>query len=150
MLRLFSSIALIFTFLIFASLNQKLQPSQIDIWEELEVFHQAIALTFHPAEDGDFEPVKNDSDELVEAAEKLSTSKLPTYFEKAENEKLKNQLQITLQKLVTESRELHFLITQKKGTDKEILSGLSNLHSTYHHIEELNSRAKKTKKDDNK
>jgi hypothetical protein len=107
MKHLFSSIALVFTFLIFASFAQTTQSAQIDVWEELEVFHQAIALTFHPAEDGDFAPVKNDSHELVEAAQKLSISKLPVFFEKVENEKLKTELQTAFQKLIKQSKELN-------------------------------------------
>lgn len=116
---------------------------QTDVWEELEAFHQSIALTFHPAEDGDFEPVKNDSDELVEAAQKLSTSKLPAFFEKIENKELKTELQMTFQKLVKQSKELHNLVEEKKSTNKELLVKLHNLHSTYHHIEELNNQAQK-------
>jgi hypothetical protein len=146
MTRLFLSIALVFTFLVAGSFIQKTQPTQlvqIDVWEELESFHQAIALTFHPAEDGDFEPVKNDSDELVEAAKKLLISKLPAYFEKMENKELKNELRTTFQKLVKQSKELHNLVEQKKVTDKILLEELSNLHSTYHHIEELNNQAQK-------
>lgn len=143
MKHLFSFIALVFVFAAFSSFNQIKKNSQTDVWEELETFHQAIALTFHPAEDGDFEPVKNDSDELVEAAEKLSTSKLPAYFEKMENEELKNDLQTTLEKLVKQSTDLHNLVETKKASDKELLAELNNLHSTYHHIEELNNKAKK-------
>ncbi|WP_041263992.1 hypothetical protein [Bernardetia litoralis] len=137
MKHLFSSLALVFIFVAFSSFNQT------DVWEELEAFHQAIALTFHPAEDGDFEPVKNDSDELVEAAQKLLTAKLPVYFEKSKNQDLKNDLQTTLQKLVKQSKELHTLVESKKATDEELVTELNNLHSTYHHIEELNHKAKK-------
>ncbi len=137
MKHLFSSLALVFVFIAFSSFVQ------IDVWEELEVFHQAIALTFHPAEDGDFEPVKNDSDELVEAAENLLNSKLPAYFEKNETQKFKNELQNTLQKLVKQSKDLHTLVQEKKMTDQQLLAQLNNLHSTYHHIEELNNKAKK-------
>ncbi len=140
---LFSFITLVFIFVASSSFNQIKKNTQIDVWEELETFHQAIALTFHPAEDGDFEPVKKDSKELVEAAQNLSTSKLPAYFEKMENEELKNDLQTTLQKLVKQSTDLHNLVETKKATDKELLAELNNLHSTYHHIEELNNKAKK-------
>lgn len=133
MRHLFLSIA--FVFIAFSSFIQ------IDIWQELEVFHQAIALTFHPAEDGDFEPVRNDSDELLEAAEKLSISKLPVYFDKSENEILKNELQITVEKLVKQSKDLHSLV-EKKVSDGILLEELGNLHKTYHHIEELNNQAK--------
>ncbi|WP_375559204.1 hypothetical protein ACE193_15880 [Bernardetia sp. OM2101] len=143
--RLFLFFSVLFTYLFFTSFVQtnQLQLTQIDVWEGLEAFHMSIALTFHPAEDGDFEPVKNDSDELVEAAENLLSSKLPVYFEKSESKKLKKDLQTTLQKLVKQSKELHTLVETKKATDKELLTKLNNLHSTYHHIEELNNQAKK-------
>ncbi|WP_338761385.1 hypothetical protein WAF17_15405 [Bernardetia sp. ABR2-2B] len=117
---------------------------QTTVWEELEVLHQAIALTFHPAEDGDFEPVKNDSDELLEAAKNLSNSELPAYFEKTENQILKKEIQVVFPKLVQQSKELHNLVQEKKATDKELLQKLNNLHSIYHHIEKLNNQAKKS------
>lgn len=142
---LFLSIALVFGFIAFTSFSQK-KLIQIDVWEELEAFHLSIALTFHPAEDGDFEPVKNDSDELVEAAEKLSISKLPAYFEKPENEKLKIELQTAVEKLLKKANELHNLVKKEKATDTELLAELNTLHSIYHHIEDLNSRAKKANK----
>ena len=147
MKSLFSLTTLFFIFLVVSSFAQKSQSqkNQTDVWGELEAFHQSIALTFHPAEDGDFEPVKNDSDELVENAEKLSIVKLPVYFEKSQNKKLKKEVQITLQKLVKQSKELHSLV-EKKATNELLLEQLSNLHSTYHRIEELNNQAKKTKK----
>jgi peptidoglycan hydrolase CwlO-like protein len=50
-----------------------------------------------------------------------------------ENEKLKNDLQVTFEKLVKQSKELHNLVEEKKATDAELLEELSNLHSTYHH-----------------
>jgi len=138
------SIALIFAFGVFGSFNQK---NQLDVWQELEIFHQAIAFTFHPAEDGDFEPVKNDSKELVEAVQKLLTSKLPVYFEKMENEELKNELQTSLQKLFKQCTDLHNLVQTQKTTDQEFLDTLNDVHSTYHHIEELNNKAKNKSKE---
>ncbi|PIY10923.1 MAG: hypothetical protein COZ18_05095 [Flexibacter sp. CG_4_10_14_3_um_filter_32_15] len=143
MKQLFSFIALVFVFIAFSSFSQKKQRIQIDAWEELEAFHLSIALTFHPAEDGDFEPIKNDSDELVEAAQNLLKAKLPAYFEKSESENLKTELQTALQKLVQQSKDLHNLVQTKKVTDAILLEELNNLHSTYHHIEELNNNAKK-------
>lgn len=138
-----ASTLVLFALLVFSSFVQK-KSIQTDVWEELEGFHNAIALTFHPAEDGDFEPIKKDSKELVEAAQKLSTSTLPVYFEKTENETLKTDLQNTFPKLIKECEDLHALV-EKKATDEELLAALTNLHETYHHIEHLNHKAKKGK-----
>jgi len=56
---------------------------------------------------------------------------------------LKTELQTALQKLVQQSKDLHNLVQTKKVTDAILLEELNNLHSTYHHIEELNNNAKK-------
>ena len=140
---LFTFVALFLMSLLFTSFISKKQLL-VDIWEDLERFHQAIALTFHPAEDGDFEPVKNDSKELVEAAEKLSSSKLPSYFDK--NENLKNELYTILEKLVIQTKDLDRLVEEKTATDQELLAQLNALHTTYHHIEGINRQAKEAKK----
>lgn len=117
-------------------------PHQIDIWEDLEVFHQAIALTFHPAEDGDFKPIRNDSDELLEAAKRLSETKLPAYFEKKENAALKEEVLKNIKMLLEQSEELHNLAQNKNTTDTTLFTALKKLHDTYHHIEELNKKAR--------
>ncbi len=139
-------IAILSTILFLSSFARSTKSDQKDNWEELEIFHRAIALTFHPAEDGDFEPIKNDSDELVEAAQNLLNGNLPAYFEKIENKKLKITLQKELQKLVQQSTDLHSLVEEEqeeKVTDKVLLEKLSSLHDTYHRIEELNNEARK-------
>lgn len=128
------------SFIFFAS---SFKAYQIDVWEDLEVFHQAIALTFHPAEDGDFEPIRNDSKELLEAAQNLSKSKLPTYFEKSENDATKKELLQNIQQLLEQSEALHKLAQDKTTTNEMLLNALKQLHATYHRIEEVNSTAKK-------
>lgn len=135
-----SVVVLVFIFLFFSSF---FRPYQIDIWEDLEVFHQAIALTFHPAEDGDFKPVRTDSKELVDAAKRLSETKLPAYFEKKENTALKEEVLKSIKTLLEQSSELHNLAKTEKTTNEVLLVALKELHSTYHQIEELDSKARK-------
>ena len=130
-------------FLLCLLLSSFSKPYQIDIWESLEVFHQAIALTFHPAEDGDFKPVRTDSNELVDAAKLLSSTKLPAYFEKKENAALKEEVLKNIKMLVQQSSELHKLAKTGKTTNETLLVALKKLHSTYHQIEELDSKARK-------
>ena len=135
-------VSTILTFTILSSFIQK-NTTQADVWEELNLFHQAIALTFHPAEEGDFEPIRNDSDELVEAAQNLLKSELPIYFEEKGNESLKEELQTIFKRLVEQSIDLHKLVETKEATNQLLLEKLNDLHTTYHRIEELDSQAKK-------
>jgi hypothetical protein len=100
--------------------------SSVEKWKELQEFHQVIAQTFHPAEDGDFKPIKERSGELAEKARLLSESKIPAEFSKPE-------MRQAIQELNAGCRKLNAMI-QGKTTDEEIKKSLSAIHDTFHKI----------------
>lgn len=96
-------------------------------WVELKAYHSVMAATFHPAEDGNLEPVKQRSGELASVSKAWLQSKPPADFNKpAILEKLKL--------LQAESAALDTLVSSKKASDAEIKASLFKLHDRFHEI----------------
>lgn len=99
---------------------------KLENWPELKTFHGVMSQTFHPSEEGNLAPIKERVGEMVEKAQALASSKIPTEFA---NEKVK----AAVAKLVTASQELKTII-DKKEKDEVITKNLSSLHDTFHEI----------------
>lgn len=106
--------------------------SKFDSWPELKSFHTVMTQTFHPSEEGNLEPIKTRSAEMVAKVGALQKSKIPAEFDKKE-------VKDAVNKLAIDSKKLHELI-ENKGTDKEIKKALSDLHDTFHLIVEKCSK----------
>ena len=51
-----------------------------DAWTELKEFHKVMAATFHPAEEGDFKPIRERSGEMALKAMAIQKGRIPTSF----------------------------------------------------------------------
>lgn len=110
-------------------------------WAELEAFHKIMSATFHPSEEGNFEPIKTRIGELVEAAAKMNTSTVPAEFNKSE-------ILETSKKMEADARALEEKI-KANSTNEEIKKELVALHDTFHKIVGL-CNPKDEHKSDNK
>lgn len=99
---------------------------KFDDWPEIKEFHKVMSQTFHPAEEGNLEPIKTRSKELWEKAEALNKKPIPAEFNKKE-------IKAAVKKLATDSKKLHEMI-QKKVPDDKIKKSLSDLHDVFHTI----------------
>ncbi len=100
-----------------------------DSWKELEAYHTVMSQTFHPAEEGNFEPLMSRSGELAKAALELKTSPMPAaYAAKPEIKKL-------ISKLAKESASVNKLVVKKASQD-EIKTAMFALHDRFHQIVE--------------
>jgi hypothetical protein len=108
--------------------NAIFAQSKFDKWTELKEFHTIMSQTFHPSEDGNLEPIKSRSAEMVTKAELLSKSKIPTEFDKKE-------VKEAITKLVIDSKKLNDMVINKT-TDEILKKTLSELHDTFHLIVE--------------
>ena len=97
-------------------------------WNELDAFHEVMAKTFHPAEEGKLEPIRSRSAEMVEKAIAWKNSAAPEGYDK--NAVLKN-----LKKLVKGAKEIDKMV-KKNASDKELKEELSELHDVFHEIVE--------------
>ena len=118
-----------FILFLFAALatQQITAQSAFDKWEELKSFHSIMSQTYHPMEEGNLEPVKSQSNELVQSADQLAKSAIPAEFNTA-------SMKASVKKLKKGSKSLHKLVKSKKSTDEEIKKSLENLHDVFHEI----------------
>jgi superoxide dismutase len=106
----------------------KLVPKgKFDDWPAIKDFHQVMSQTFHPSEEGNLEPIKTRSKEMVEKAEALKKSTIPTSFKKVQD------ISKTIDELIEGSKRLNKLV-QSKANDKKITESLSALHDVFHKI----------------
>ncbi|MCX6232446.1 MAG: hypothetical protein NTZ33_12995 [Bacteroidetes bacterium] len=120
------SIVLIAAF-IFAN-NGRAQKKP-DNWPQKTAFHTVMANTFHPSEEGNLEPIKKRSGEMVQKAEEWMKSTPPAEFN---TPKVKEKLKL----LYNESVALDKLV-KSKASDKKITATLAKLHDRFHEIVEV-------------
>ncbi|MCB0571126.1 MAG: hypothetical protein KDC66_15235 [Phaeodactylibacter sp.] len=90
-----------------------------------EAYHDVMSSTFHPAEEGDLEPLKARYSELASAAKQWAALPLP--------ENMKNKgMEELLQKLATDSEAIGAAVTS--GSDEAITTAITALHEVFHKI----------------
>ena len=119
--------------LIFAA-NTISAQSTFEKWPAIKEFHEIMSQTFHPAEEGDFAPIKARSKEMMKKATKVVNSDIPTEFKT-------EAILASAGKLESKSAELHKLVTS--GAKNEVIfNSLNDLHDTFHEIVGLCSEEK--------
>ena len=97
-------------------------------WTEMETFHGVMSTTFHPAEEGKFEPIRTRSGEMVEKATAWKNSTAPAgYYQES--------VQKILVKLVKGAKKVNSLV-KKSGSDADLKEQLTELHEIFHEIAE--------------
>ncbi|NOT36195.1 MAG: superoxide dismutase [Saprospiraceae bacterium] len=99
---------------------------KFDDWPEIKSFHEVMAQTFHPAEEGNFSAIRSRSSELASKAATLSSSKIPKEF-------LKKEVTDVLKSLVEGTKSLDKLV-KKKASDKSIMKSLNSVHDSFHKV----------------
>jgi len=97
--------------------------SAMDRWPALKSFHEVMAATFHPSEEGKLEPIKKQIDEFVNRAAELKTAPRPSEYDNA-------KVNTVITKLNVGAKELKVLIV-KKAPDAQIRTKLSTLHDLF-------------------
>jgi hypothetical protein len=85
-----------------------------------------MSTTFHPSEEGNLEPIKRRSEEMLKKAEEWMKSTPPPEFN---NPIVKKKLKL----LFKESKALDKLV-KSKAKDEKIKSALAKLHDRFHEI----------------
>jgi hypothetical protein len=97
-------------------------------WKEMDAFHEVMAKTFHPAEEGKLDPIRTRSQEMLDKATEWQSSTAPKgYNQKAVKKSLKE--------LVKGAKEINTLVKQN-AADDILKVRLSKLHDTFHEIME--------------
>lgn len=95
-------------------------------WKEKDDFHKVMSTTFHPMEDGNFNPIKEKSQEMYEKAVAWQKSAIPAGVDKKKAKKV-------LKKLVKETKALNDKI-KAGATDEVIKTDLTKLHDIFHEL----------------
>ncbi len=125
------SLAIILFVLAANSINAQ---STFDKWPAIKAFHEVMSQTFHPSEEGNLEPIKTRSEELMNSAAAVLKSNIPAEFQTA-------AILASAEKLQLKSKALHKLV-QAKGADADITKSLAELHDVFHEIVGLCSEKK--------
>lgn len=102
--------------------------SQQADWKEMHTFHSVMSKTFHPAEEGNVKPLKENATELVAKAKSWQLSKAPAGY----NEKITSPI---LKKLVDQCNAIDAAVKAKKS-DKELTKLITGAHDIFHEIME--------------
>ena len=100
--------------------------SIMEKWPELKAFHSIMSQTFHPSEEGNLQPIKERSKEMMEKAAQLADSKIPLEYKA-------DAIVKAVEQLKSDTKKLHKMIGNK-ASDKEITAALSALHDVFHQI----------------
>ena len=95
-------------------------------WPQMKTFHSYMAATFHPAEEGNFGPLKSKSDSLLIVAKLWQDSPIPSNYK---NEETKT----ALKKLVKQCESVNKAVI-KKSPDEELKKEITEAHEIFHHI----------------
>ena len=93
-------------------------------WKEKDDFHKVMASTFHPMEEGNYNPIREKSQEMYDKAVAWKKSTVPAGVDKKKAKKI-------LKELVEESKELNEKI-KAGATDAAIKDELTELHDLFH------------------
>lgn len=113
----------IFALLIFAG---GLQAQSMDKWPALKDFHGVMSATFHPAEEGNLQPIKSRSQELADKAAGLLKTDIPAEFRT-------NAILASAEKLQLKTKNVNKLV-QSKASDADITKALTDAHNVFHEI----------------
>jgi superoxide dismutase len=100
-----------------------------ETWVSLHEFHVVMAQTFHPSEEGNLQPIRQRSGEMVEKAQALMNQPVPASFNTIE-------IKRSITELLTGSKELDEMV-RSHADDKMISAKLNSLHDTFHTIQGL-------------
>ena len=97
-------------------------------WKEMEDFHAAMSVTFHPAEEDNLQPVKEKAGDLLLKAKAWQKAAVPQGY----NGELTKSILI---RLVQQCKKLKVAVTQKKS-DAELKKMITEAHEIFHEIKE--------------
>lgn len=96
-------------------------------WKELSDFHHFMSNTFHPAENGDYKPLREKADSLYMAAVTLQKSAIPAEYKEKETKE-------TLDKLVVDTKAIVDALKRATTSETTLFSLINTAHDTFHKI----------------
>ncbi len=130
--KLINYLLLLFVFTIGVACSGKKGSAEAvaykDEWPEMDEFHMVMAESFHPYKDSaNIDPAKANAAELARVAEKWADATLP---EKVNNDEVKASL------VQLKDNAAAFTQVVQSGDTTKIGESLTNLHDTFHKLQE--------------
>jgi predicted outer membrane protein len=97
-------------------------------WQQMEDFHSVMSKTFHPAEEGNLKPTKDNAATLTAKAKAWESAPIPKGYDAAIAKPI-------LKKLVTSCEAIEAGVKAKKS-DKELTALITKAHDDFHEIKE--------------
>lgn len=119
---------------VFFAANIITAQSMSEKWPTIKSFHGVMSQTFHPAEEGNLEPIKKRAQEMAEKAAILSVNEIPAEYKT-------KAILASIEKLQINTKELHKMV-EDKFSDGELLKKLTLTHDIFHEIMGLCSSEK--------
>ena len=107
----------------------------MDNWPALKAFHGVMSQTFHPAEEGNLEPIKARSEEMMNKAAQLLKVEIPAEFRT-------DAIIASAERLQLKSTALNKIV-KSNAADAAVVKSITDLHDTFHEIVGLCSETKK-------
>lgn len=123
------------TTVIMLFISTSLMAQEKKDWKEMHLFHAVMGKTFHSAEEGKLQPLKDSSNALVTRAQAWQKSKVPNGYNATVTAPI-------LKKLVAKCTEVQNAVAAKKD-DKTLTQLITEAHDIFHEIME------KCRKEDN-
>src|SRR6187399_1947479 len=128
----FTFIAAIVTAFAISTANAQTPVTSQAQWPEKNEFHKVMAQTFHPSEEGNFEPIRSRIGEMHEKAVAWMNSTPPKEYDKPE-------IKSTMKELIGQIVAIKAMI-ENKATNDQLKPKLEELHETFHKIVGLCSK----------
>ena len=96
------------------------------VWPQMKTFHSYMAATFHPAEEGNLQPLKEKADSLYNAAKNWQASAIPSNYKPTETT-------AALKKLVKQCASIKKYVDAKMS-DKDLTHLITEAHEIFHNI----------------
>jgi hypothetical protein len=98
-----------------------------NVWPEMTAFHTLMSGSFHPAEEGNFVPLKENAERLFAAARTWQKSAIP------EDKFKPKETKEALKKLVLDCNAVNKAVIAKHN-DEELRRLITKAHDTFHTI----------------
>src|SRR6187399_1767375 len=122
----FTFIAAIVTAFAISTANSQTPVTSQAQWPEKNEFHKVMAQTYHPSEEGNFEPIRSRIGEMHEKAVAWMNSTPPKEYDKPE-------IKSTMKEMIAQIEVLKGMI-EKKASNDELKPKMEALHDTFHKI----------------
>lgn len=111
---------------LFAAMSVVSAQTKKAVWPQMKAFHAIMSATFHPAEEGNFAPLKAKADSLVIVAKQWQAAPVASDFKPAETK-------AALEKLVKQCVIVNDAVKENAGNEK-LKKLITEAHDVFHTI----------------